>query len=41
MNLENFEALVASSAFDKLAKATKELLTRLMLAPMETASAGG
>lgn len=41
MNLENFEALVAISAFDKLFKATQELLTRIMPVPMETASVGG
>jgi len=41
MNLENFEALVASSIFDKLCKATQELLTKFMSAPMETASARG
>ena len=41
MNLENFKALVASSVLDKLPKATQEFLTRLMSAPVETASAGG
>ena len=41
MNLAIFEDLVASSMFDKLPKETQELLTSLMSAPMETASAGG
>ena len=41
MKLENFEALVASSVFNKLPKETLELLTRLMSAPVETASVEG
>lgn len=38
MNLESFEALGASLVFEKLPKETQELLTSIMLAPMETAS---
>lgn len=41
MNPMIFKDLVVSSVFDKLPKETQELLKSLMLAPMETASAGG
>lgn len=41
MNPKSFEALVASSMFDRLPKETQEILNSLMLVPMETASAGG
>lgn len=40
MNLDYFEALVASSMFEKLSKETQELLACIMLTPMETASVG-
>jgi len=41
MNLESFEALVASLVFDKLPKETQDLLTSIMSAPMETATTEG
>jgi len=41
MNLESFEALVASLVFDKLPKETQELLTSIISALVETATAEG
>ena len=40
MNLDYFETLVASSVFEKLPKETLELLTGILLAPVEIAGVG-
>lgn len=41
MNLASFEALVASSAFDRFPKEKQELLNSLISEPVETTSVGG
>jgi len=40
MNRENFEALIASSVFERLPKEMQELLSSIMSGPVETVSVG-